>query len=128
MTSIAKSRMNHHHVASSNKFRIVMDCAAAYQSVSLNSALLQRPDNFNSLLGVFFRFRFFPVAVVADIKSIFFQVKCLPEDRSALRFLFWENDDPDKKVKIYESTVHCFGLTCSPSVANLKRANLKRTP
>ena len=108
----------HHNVANSSKFRVVMDCAAAYQGVSLNSVLLQGPDNFNSLLGVLFRFRFYPVAVVADIKSMFYQVKCRPEDRSALRFLFWENGDPDQKVKVYQSTVHCFGLTCSPCVAS----------
>ena len=108
----------HHNVANSSKFRVVMDCAAAYQGVSLNSVLLQGPDNFNSLLGVLLRFRLYPVAVVADIKSMFFQVKCQPQDRSALRFLYWENGDPDQEVKIYQSTVHCFGLTCSPCVAS----------
>ena len=107
----------HHNIASS-KFRIVMDCAATYKGVSLNSVLLQGPDNFNSLLGVLLRFRFYPVAVVADIKNIFFQVKCRPQDQSALRFLFWENGDPDGEVKVYQSTVHCFGLTCSPCVAS----------
>ena len=108
----------HHNVASSKKFRIVMDCAATYQGVSLNSVLLRGPDNLNSLLGVLFRFRLYPVAIVADIKSMFFQVKCKPEDRSALRFLFWEDGDPDREIKVYQSTVHCFGLTCSPCVAS----------
>ena len=91
----------HHNVASSEKFRIVMDCAATYQGVSLNSVLLRGPDNLNSLLGVLFRFRLYPVAIVADIKSMFFQVRCKPEDRSALRFLFWEDGDPDREIKVY---------------------------
>ena len=107
-----------HHNVSGGKFRIVMDCAAKYQGISLNSVLLRGPDNFNSLLGVLFRFRTYPVAVVADIKSIFFQVRCRPEDRSALRLLFWEDGDPNKEIKVYQSTVHCFGLTCSPCVAS----------
>ena len=100
-----------HHNVSGGKFRIVMDCAAKYQGISLNSVLLRGPDNFNSLLGVLFRFRTYPVAVVADIKSMFFQVR-------ALRFLFWEDGDPNKEIKVYQSTVQCFGLTCSPCVAN----------
>ena len=107
-----------HHNVSGGKFCIVMDCAAKYQEISLNSVLLRGPDNFNSLLGVLFRFRTYPEAVVADFKSMFFQVRCRPEDRSALRFLFGEDGDPNKEIKIYQSTVHCFGLTCSPLVAN----------
>ena len=107
----------HYNVANSNKFRVEMDCAAAYQGVSLNSVLLQGPDNFNSLLGVLFRFRFYPVAVVANIKSMFYQVKCRQEDKSAWRFLVWEYEDPDQKVKVNQSTVLCFGLTCSACMA-----------
>ena len=55
---------------------------------------------------------------------MFHQVKCDPADRSALRFLFWEDGDPEKRIKIYQSTVHCFGLPCSPCVATYA---LKRT-
>ena len=39
------------------KFRIVMDCSASYQGVSLNEELMQGPDNNNLLLGVLLRFR-----------------------------------------------------------------------
>ena len=106
-----------HHDVSGGKFRIVMDCAAKYQGISLNSVLLRGSDNFNSLLGVLFRFRTYSVAVIADIKSMFFQVRCRPEDQSALRFLFWEDVDPNKEIKVYQSTVHCFGWTCSLCVA-----------
>ena len=58
----------HNHINSS-KFRIVMNCAAAYKEVSFNSVFFQGPNNFSSPLGVLFRFRFYPVAVVADIKK-----------------------------------------------------------
>ena len=88
-----------HHNIASKKFRVVMDCAAPFQGVSLNSVLLQGPDNLSSLLEVLFRFRFYPVAIVADIKNMFHQVKCDPADRSALRFLFWEDGDPKKELK-----------------------------
>ena len=87
-----------HHNIASKKFRVVIDCAAPFQGVSLNSVLLQGPDNLSSLLGVLFRFRFYPVAIVADIKNMFRQVKCDPADRSALRFPFWEDGDPEKRI------------------------------
>ena len=95
-----------------------MDGAAAYHVVSLNSVLLQGSYNFNSFLCLLFRFRFYLVAVVVNIKSMFYPVKCRPKDRSVLQFLFWKNGNPDRKFKVYQSTVHCFGLTCSPGVAS----------
>ena len=76
------------YVANRSMFRIVMDGAAAYHVVSLNSVLLQGPYNFNSFLCLLFRFRFYLVAVVVNIKSMFYPVKCRPKDRSALQFLF----------------------------------------
>ena len=35
-----------------------------------------------------------------------------------MRFLFWENGDPNQKVEVYHSTVHCFELKCSPCAAS----------
>ena len=37
-------------------------------------------------------------------------------DQPALRFLWWTDDDPTKPPKEYQLTVHCFGVTSSPSV------------
>ena len=55
--------------------------------------------------------------MVADIKSMFHQVRVDPSDRSALRFLYWRDGDPDEVVNAYEMSVHAFGLTSSLSVA-----------
>ena len=52
------------------------------------------------------------------VKEELADVRCRLEDRSALRFLVWEDGDPNKEIKVYKSMVHCFGLTCSPCVAN----------
>ena len=64
----------HHYVNSSNKFRIVFDCSAKFDGVSLNDKLLQGPDLSNNLLGVFLRFREEPIAVVGDIRSM--SIRC----------------------------------------------------
>ena len=98
------------------KFRIVFD-ASCYKGVALNERLLQEPNNTNLLLGVLLRFRLHEYAVVADIKSMFHQVRVDPSDRSALRFLYWRDGDPDEVVNTYEMSVHAFGLTSWPSVA-----------
>ena len=85
---------------------------------------MQGPDNANNLVGVLTRFRRYPIALVGDIRAMFHSVKVDPRDQSALRFLWWEDDDISKPPKVYQFTVHCFGLTSSPSVAGF---TLRRT-
>ena len=112
------------------KFRIVFDCAAACQGISLNQQLLQGPDNTNTLLGVLLRFRLYPVAVVGDIKNMFHMVKVHTDDQPALRFLWWRGGNPGEPVQSYQMTVHTFGLTSSPSIAGyaLRQTALQNLP
>ena len=100
------------------KMRIVFDCAAKHNNVSLNSKILQGPDYTNSLVGVLLRFRNYPVAVMSDIEGMFHQVKVPVEERDVLRFLWWQDGDMDKAVVEYRMTSHLFGGTWSPSVSN----------
>ena len=62
------------------------DAAAELERTSLNNNLLQRPDYTISLVGVSSRIRQDNTAVVADIKSMFHQVKVREEDQDSLRF------------------------------------------
>ena len=110
----------HHPVQNENKpgkVRVVFDCAAKFQGVSLNNKLLQGPDLMNSLVGVLIRFRQENVAVTADIEAMFHQVRVQEEDRDALRFLWWPDGDLDKEPATFCMTVHLFGATSSPSCA-----------
>ena len=76
------------------------------------------------MIGVLFRFRPHSVAVVGDIRNIFHQVRVDPIDQTALRFLWWTDGDPNMPVKVYQLTVHTFGLTSSPSITGFA---LRRT-
>jgi transposase InsO family protein len=119
----------HHGVYGANKpdkIRVVFDCSAKFSDVALNDCLLQGPDLTNSLVGVLTRFRLGSVAFMADIESMFHQVRVPPHQRSLLRFLWW----PDGKLHVnpedYQMTAHLFGAVSSPSVANfaLRKAGL----
>ena len=63
------------------------------------------------------RFRFHPVAVVADIKAMFSQVKVQKSDKDLLRFLWFPGGNLDAKPKAYCMTRHVFGATSSPFAA-----------
>lgn len=98
------------------KMRLVFDAAAKSGGTNLNDTLLPGPDLLQSLFGVLLRFRQFPVAVMADIKEMFLQIKMKEEDRDSLRFL-WRGDQRTGTPKEYRMTSVIFGATCSPSSA-----------
>ncbi|XP_042214600.1 proline-rich protein 36-like [Homarus americanus] len=74
------------------KLRTVFDCAATYESVSLNSQVMQGSDLNNKLMGVLISFRQEKLALMADIEAMFHQVRVLPEHRDILHFLWWTDD------------------------------------
>lgn len=106
------------------KLRVVFDCAASFQGVSLNSELLQGPDLTNSLVGVMTRFRQEPIAMMADIEAMYHQVRVPEEDTDLLRFLWWPEGDLSQDIAEFKMVVHLFGATSSPSCANFA---LRRT-
>lgn len=107
------------------KMRIVFDAAARFGGKSLNDALLSGPDLLQSLFGVLLRFRQGPVAVVADIKEMFLQIRIRQEDRDSLRYL-WRGGDANNEIKAYRMTSVIFGAASSPATAIFaKNANAK---
>ncbi|XP_033102415.1 uncharacterized protein LOC117105399 [Anneissia japonica] len=107
-----------YHNHKPGKLRVVLDCAARYQGVSLNDVLLQGPNLMNSLIGVLLRFRKERIAFIGDIKSMFYQVRVAPQHRDFLRFLWWESGDVNKAPKEFRMLVHVFGAKSSPGCAN----------
>ena len=111
----------HHPVFNPNKpdkTRIVFDCAAQYQGISLNSEVSQGPPLMNEMLGILLRFRQGAIAVAADIEKMFYQIKVCPADRDVLRFLWWPQGDLTRAPRPYRMTVHPFGGIWSPSCAS----------
>ena len=106
-----------YHPRKPDKVRIVFDCAARHKGISLNDALLQGPDLVNSLVGVLTRFRRKRIAVIADVESMFHQVRVKKEDQDALRFLWWPGGDLAQTPVSHQMLVHVFGATSSPYCA-----------
>ena len=57
------------------KIRVVFDAAGVCNGTSLNKSLLTGPDLLNNLVGVLLRFRKHKIAIAADIKAMYHQVK-----------------------------------------------------
>ena len=117
----------HHHVyhpEKPGKIRVLFDCSAKFNEVSINDNLRQGPDLTNSLVGVLLRFRREEVAIQADIKSMFYQMRIPAKDRYLLRFFWWKNGTVDEDIEEYRMTMYPFGTASSTSCANfaLKRS------
>ena len=95
------------------KIRGVFDCSAAKDGVSLNSQLIQGPDPANSLLGVLFRFRAGLIGFMADIETMYYQVRIPVEHSKFLRFYWWEDGNLDQEPRVCEMCVHPFGAVSS---------------
>jgi hypothetical protein len=90
--------------AESTKIRIVYDASAkaSESSPSLNDCLETGPPLQNLLWDVLVRNRLKPVALSADIKQAFLQVRIRPEDRDSL------------SLEVLRFTRALFGLVQSP--------------
>ncbi|KAJ8385589.1 hypothetical protein AAFF_G00184510 [Aldrovandia affinis] len=64
------------------------------------------------------RFREEPVAMMADIESMFYQVWVPDKDADLLRFLWCPEGDLSQPIEEYRMAVHLFGATSSPSCAS----------
>ena len=106
------------------KVRRVCNAASKYKEVCLNDKLLAGLDLLQSLNGTIFRFLEGPIALTAEIESMFLQVQVPEQDRSCLRFL--RRPRINEFVQIYEYQSHVFGAKSSPTCANyaLKRVGL----
>ncbi|XP_076038665.1 uncharacterized protein LOC143023891 [Oratosquilla oratoria] len=111
------------HPTKRDRVRVVFDCAARVNDLSLNDLLRQGPDINNLLLGVLLRFRLGLYACTADIETMYYQVKVPKDDRDYLRFLWWKDGHIGSEIVKLRMTSHPFGASCSPSIANyaLKR-------
>ena len=106
-----------YHPQKPGKIRVVFDAAAEYHGISLNKLLLSGPDLANSLLGVLMRFRKHSTGFMADIEQMFYSFVVREDHRDFLRFLWYENNDPNGAIVEYRMTVHIFGNTSSPAIA-----------
>ena len=95
----------------------MFDSSAKFKGVSLNSIMLQGPDLKNSLLGILLRFRKELVAVVADIQQMFYSFYVHQKHRDFLRFIWYQDNNPNKPLVEYRMCVHVFGNSPSPAIA-----------
>ena len=80
----------------------------------MNNKLLSGPDLTNQLAGVLIRFHTEEVAFMGDIEAMYYQVQVPEEQRSVLRFLWWEDSNLRGDLLDHEMCVYIFGGTSSP--------------
>lgn len=98
-----------YHPKKPTQIRVVFDSSAEFDEISLNKELLAGPDLANSLIGVLVRFRREDVAVMCDIEQMFHSFHVSPHHRNFLRFIWFDDNDPEKAAIEYRMNVYLFG-------------------
>ena len=96
--------------------RVVFAANAGH--IALNDCLYTGPWLLRSLNTIIHRFRANKYAFVANIEKAFMRIKINEEDRNYVRFLWFEDGDPDKPIRVYRYTSVFFGGTSSPFILN----------
>ena len=108
----------HHPVFRSDKvttkYRVVFDASSKNKNgVSLNDCLLPGPVLQPNLVSIIITFRLHRVALMADIRKMFLQIKLAKQDQNVHRFL-WRDFNTKIEPKTYCMTRLTFGDVSSP--------------
>ena len=101
----------------STKTRIVFDgsCHDGNEA-SLNDCVLPGPALQPNLVSVLLRFRSRPIAIMADVRKMFLQIKLAKEDQDVHRYL-WRDMKSNIAPRIFKMTRLTFGINSSPFLA-----------
>jgi hypothetical protein len=80
---------------------------------SLNDCLEKGPNLLELIPSILLRFRMGRIGVTSDIRRAFLMIGINEEDRSSVRFLWWDNPDSKQTVEYCHNRV-VFGMNCSP--------------
>ena len=101
---------------STTKVRIVFDCSAKCNGISLNDIINVGPKLQRELFDVLLRFRRNPVGLVCDIKEMYLQIEIEPKDGSLFQIL-WRDLKTDQDPEEYEFSRVVFGKNSAPMEA-----------
>lgn len=103
----------HHGVISSGRFRVVFDASCkTNKNISLNEIQLVGEKLQRDLHEITMRFRRFPIAINADIKKMYRQVKIIPKQWNLQR-IFWRKDT-EEPIREYCITRVIYGMASAP--------------
>ena len=107
------------------KARMVVNGARKFKGECLNDFLEPGSNLMNDLSELILRIRRHRYLVCCDLQNMFLNIKVAPEDKPYLRMFYRSN--PSEDLKVYQFTVHAFGLTSSPCIAmSVVRAHAKK--
>ena len=95
------------------KVRIVFDCAAKCNGISLKDMIHAGPKLLQGLFNVLVRFRRNPVGIACDIKEMYLQIEVKEQDRSHFRLL-WRDLDPNREPDVFEFNRVVLGKNSAP--------------
>ncbi|XP_062538848.1 uncharacterized protein LOC134207145 [Armigeres subalbatus] len=110
----------HHAVlkpeSTTTKLRVVFDASCQSSTgVSLNEGLMVGPVVQEDLFAISIRFRFHPIAIVADVAKMYRMINVQPEDQNLQR-IFWR-ESANEELREFQLTTVTYGTASAPYLA-----------
>lgn len=110
----------HHAVlrpeSTTTKLRVVFDASCrSTTGVSLNDGLMVGPVVQDNLFAISLRFRFHPIAIVADVEKMYRMINVQPSDQKLQRILWRES--PNDDIREFQLTTVTYGTASAPYLA-----------
>lgn len=105
--------------STTTKLRVVFDASSRAKGCkSLNDCLEKGPNLNPDILQILLRFRWYAIALTADIEKAFLQIKISQKDRDAVRFLWFANEPTGpfdlESLQEWRMTRVPFGVSSTP--------------
>lgn len=99
------------------KHWLLLDASTRFKQASLNSCLLQGPDQNNALRGILLCFRHGSVGFMTDVDSMFHAFAVDKPHKDFMRLFSFEDNNPSMGLAQFRAMTHILGCRSSPVVA-----------
>ena len=106
------------HPSKPGKMRVVFDCTSEFEERSINQELLSGLDLINQVVSVLTIFQQEPVAFMADVESMYYQVMVPDNQQAFLKRFWWNNGNLLEEPQHFAVCAHVFGGTSCASCSN----------
>ncbi|XP_038119409.1 uncharacterized protein LOC119769812 [Culex quinquefasciatus] len=119
-TEVPAYYLPHHAVlrpeSTTTKLRVVFDASCrSTTGVSLNDGLMVGPVLQDNLFAISLRFRFHPIAIVADVEKMYRMINVQPDDQKLQRII-WRKS-PTDELREFQLTTVTYGTASAPYLA-----------
>ena len=106
------------HESSSTPFRLVINPSLKFHGLSPNDVWMKGPNALNDMWGILLRLRTHKIALIADIKKMYNQIRTTPKEKH-MRRVVWRFGNTDQAFVTFGVDRVMFGDTPAAAISSI---------